>query len=205
MIRWKIVRAALLVAMGAGIASAGVERIEIQGRDSLGSHERIWGRVYFAADPKLAVNQAVADITLAPKNAAGAVEFSSDFLLLRAKVPSRSRGTVFFEVVNRGGPQALGILSAARDNDPLPQHWDFGDRFLLERGFTVAFLGWQFDVPGGRGLSLEAPAVAVDGLVRQSYVEDGAGGRYNTFRLSDCAGDPQESNARLTFRLRIDE
>jgi Alpha/beta hydrolase domain len=200
----KIFRAACLAALLCGTAGAELERIEIRGRAIDGSYERIWGRVYFAADPRLAVNQSITDIALAPKNVEGKVEFSSDFLLLRPKAPAKSRGTVFLEVVNRGGPQSLGILSAARGGDPAPEHWDLGDGFLLEQGFTVAFLGWQFDVPERRGLSLRAPSVPVTGLVRQSYIEEGGGGRYNAFRLAYCAADPQESEARLTFRVRMD-
>src|SRR5215469_2885914 len=157
-----VLRLACLAAIFCGAAAAELERVEIRGRDAFGAFERVWGKAYFAVDPKAAVNRAVADIALAPKNAAGKVEFTSDLLILRPSA-AKSRGTVFLEVVNRGGPQSLGIM---------------GEQFALEQGFTVAFLGWQFDVPPGNGLALEAPTAPVTGLVRQSYVEEGGGRHY---------------------------
>jgi hypothetical protein len=197
-------KAASLLVVLSGLALAELERIEIRGRDAFGPYERVWGRAYFAVDPKLPVNQAVADLALAPKNSQGKVEFSSDLLVVRPKTGAKSRGTVFLEVVNRGVPQALGILSGARGGNP-PERWDFGDQFLLQQGFTVAFLGWQFDVREGSGLGFQAPTAPVEGVVRQSYVEEQTGGRYNGFRLAYCAADPQQADARLTFRDKLDE
>jgi hypothetical protein len=187
------------------IASAEVERIEIQKRDDLGSFERLIGRVHFAIDPWLAVNQAVTDIAFAPLNADGKVEFSSDVMLIRSKNQGNSRGTVFLEIVNRGGPQSTYLFSGARGGDPSPERWDLGDRFILEQGFTMVFLGWQFDVPEGRGLGFQAPTVPVTGIVRESYVGPGTdGGRPITFGLTFCAADSEEADARLTFRSKID-
>ena len=59
-------------------------------------------RVHFAVDPKLPANRAIADLALAPRNADGLVEFSSDLLFFQPKASARARGTVFLEVVNRG-------------------------------------------------------------------------------------------------------
>src|SRR5439155_10007518 len=40
---------------------------------------------------------------------------------------------------------------------------DFGDGFLLDRGFTLVWLGWQFDVPHTAGLMRLYTPVARDG------------------------------------------
>jgi hypothetical protein len=200
----KILRSACLLWMACGTAAGELQRIEIRSSSQVGSYERIVGRAYFGIDPKLAVNRTIADIELAPVNSQRMVEFSSDFLVLRPMAPGKSSGTVFLEVVNRGGPQSTFIVSAARGGDPAPERWDLGDGFLLSHGFTLAFLGWQFDVPEERGLGFRAPAVPVKGVVRQSYVTN-VRGRYNTFALSYCAADPEEKDARVTFRLRIDD
>src|SRR5262245_63739782 len=93
---------------------AEVVRIDVQRRDDWGTHERIIGRVHFAIDPKAPANRAIADIDLAPRNAEGKVEFSSDVLFFRPKDARRSRGTAFVEVVNRGRDQSLAILSGAQ-------------------------------------------------------------------------------------------
>src|SRR6185295_10729642 len=160
-----------LLLLLAQAASAEVVRIDVRRRDDAGTHERVIGRVYFAIDPKLPANRTIADIDLAPKNADGKVEFSSDLLFFRPKRADRARGSVFLEVVNRGRDQALAIMSGAQQRDLSPESWDLGDRFLLEQGFAVAFLGWQFDVHPSQGLTFQAPIAPVEGLVRGSYIE----------------------------------
>ena len=198
-------RAAALLVLGCTFATAEVERIEIRSRTSEGPYERLVGRVYYAVDPKLAANRGITDLALAPTNSEGKVEFSGDLMIWRAKDSRHSREAVFLEVVNRGGPQSLYLISGAEGGEAAPEHWDMGDRFLLEQGFTVVFLGWQFDVPPGQGLALKAPTVPAQGIVRESYPVAESNFRRSAFALSFCAADPQEESARLTYRTRIDE
>jgi len=200
----RAIRLACLVAVLSGVGAAEVTKIEVRARDQVGSFERIIGRAYYTVDPKAAANQAIVDIALAPTNAEGKVEFSGDFMVLRPRAEVKPRGAVFLEVVNRGGPQANYLMMGARSGGDLPEHWDLGDRFPLEQGFTMAFVGWQFDVTDRDGLGLRAPSVPVEGLVRQSWIETG-GGRRTSFGMSYCAADPNEADARVTFRQKIDE
>ena len=45
-----------------------------------------------------------------------------------------------------------------------PSDADFGDGFLMRQGFTLVWVGWQFDIPSRDGLmGLDAPAVMEDG------------------------------------------
>jgi hypothetical protein len=189
----------------AACATAEVARIEIQSRKDEGAFERIVGRVYFAIDPQAQANQTISDLPLAPLNPEGKIEFSGDLLLFRPKASSKNRNTVFFEIVNRGGPQALYILSDARGGGGAPETWGLGDRFLVEQGFTVAFLGWQFDVAKSQGLTFQAPVARVEGVVRESYVDAEPSDRRVAFGLSYCASDPTDATARLTFRSHIDD
>ena len=126
----------------------------MRSREDYGTHERVIARVHYAVDPKVPANQRIADLSSAPRNADGKVEFEGDLLLFLPKRPASSRGTVFLEVVNRGRDQSLGLMSEARQRDLAPENWNLGDRFLLEQGFTVAFLGWRFDVQPRDGLTL---------------------------------------------------
>jgi len=192
---------ALLVA---NTVAAEVVRIDVRRRDDAGTHERIIGRVYFAIDPALPANRGIADIDAAPKNAAGKVEFSSDLLFFRPKQKDATRGSVFIEVVNRGRDQSLAILSGAQQQDLSPESWDLGDRFLLEQGFAVAFLGWQFDVTPTDGLTFQAPVAPVEGLVRETHIEV-SGGRTVNIGLSYCSSDAAQPDARLTFRASMDD
>jgi len=168
----------------------------------MGAYERLIGRASYSVDPNLPANRGIADIALAPKNAQGRVEFSGDVMVWRPKDARKARGAVFLEVVNRGGPQSLYLLSGATGADSAPEHWDAGDRFLLDQGFTVVFLAWQFDVSPREGLTFRVPTVPVTGIVRESYPFDGAG-RRSAFALSYCAANPEDPDARLTFRAEI--
>ena len=192
----------LLLVLFPDAVSAAVVRVDVRRRDDAGTHERVIARVHFAVDPKRPANRAIADIDAAPVNTDGLVEFSGDLLMFVAKATSRSRGTVFVEVVNRGRDQSLALMSDASQGGPAPEAWDLGDRFLLEQGFTVAFLGWQFDVPPSQGLTFSAPLARVDGVVREtaivpSRIEGGL-----AFRLAYCAAPAMRQAAALTYRVR---
>jgi hypothetical protein len=138
------------------VASARVARVEIAERADIdkGRYERLIGKVYFALDPANPHNRAVVDLDRAARNAAGEVEFSSDLYLLR---PTRGAEAMFVEISNRGGRSA--VLTERDD-------------FLLRHGFSVASVGWQFDVRADPGLiRLYAPlANGVSGKVRADFV-----------------------------------
>ena len=96
-------------------------------------------------------------------------------------------------------------MSDARQRDLAPENWNLGDRFLLEQGFTVAFLGWQFDVQPGDGLSLTVPTAPVSGVVRASAVTVSRSGPGGAIGLAYCAADASQSDATLTFRSEIEK
>uniref|UniRef100_Q01R31 Alpha/beta hydrolase domain-containing protein n=1 Tax=Solibacter usitatus (strain Ellin6076) TaxID=234267 RepID=Q01R31_SOLUE len=145
------------------LSHAALLRIEIKERSDVpnSAYEQIVGRAYFSVDPGLRANAGIVDLDKAARNGAGQVEFSSDLYLLRPKSPAAGNGTVLFEVSNRGGKSALGMFNR-------------GDQFLFDRGFTVAWIGWQFDVPERPELlRLYAPiAKGVTGIVRSEIVVD---------------------------------
>lgn len=192
-----------LLLLIAQMASAEVVRVDVRSRDDFGTHERVIARVHYAVDPGLAANHSIADLAAAPRNAAGKVEFEGDLLLFLPKRSASARGTVFLEVVNRGRDQSLGLMSDARQRDLAPENWNLGDRFLLEQGFTVAFLGWQFDVQRGEGLALTVPTAPVSGVVRTSVITVSRSGPGGAFALAYCASDPSQPDATLTFRSLI--
>jgi len=85
-------------ALFAALLQAAVTRVDVTEKVDLAGYERIAGKVYFAVDPKLPANRAIADVELAPRNAAGLVEFSADLLVLRPKDAAKSNGTAFLEI-----------------------------------------------------------------------------------------------------------
>src|SRR6185369_1440049 len=152
--------------------------------------------IYFAVDPKNTSNRIITDIDKAPKNAGGKVEFSSDFFMLKPKDASRGNGTVLYEVSNRGGRTMVGFFNRdARGADPQSAA-DFGDGFLMEQGFTLLWVGWQFDGPQRPGLlrvnvpvAHEADGRPIKGLVRSDFVGDG---RTTVMPLADRSHIPYE-------------
>jgi len=156
------------VAVFAACGQAAVTRVEVAERVDLpNGYERIAGKVYFAVDPKLPANRAIVDIDLAPRNAAGLVEFSADLLVLRPKDAAKSNGTAFLEIANRGTQPFFGALNIGGGRG-MHTAQDLGDHFMLDQGYTLVWVGWQFDVnPGPNSVKLYAPALAgVTGKVR---------------------------------------
>ena len=178
----------VLLTLTAGAASAEVVRIDAQQRadvagaqpfGAVGPYEKIAGKIYFAVDPSLPANRIVTDIDKAPRNAAGKVEFSADFYILKPKDIAKGHGAVLFEVSNRGGQGMLGFFNhgagGADPRDPTTVA-QLGDGFLMRSGFTLLWVGWQFDVPDRPGVLRVYPPVATDngraiaGLVRSDFV-----------------------------------
>ena len=132
-----------------------------------GAYEKIVGVLRFGVDPTHPVNQAITDLALAPRNAAGLVECAADVYLLRPVDPSRGNRRLLLDIPNRGRKVALGLFnSTMRVPDPATAE-DFGNGFLMRRGYTVAWCGWQHDVPRQDGLlALTVPvATGVDGPI----------------------------------------
>jgi hypothetical protein len=175
-----------LQALGlAAPAEARVDRIEILRRvevaggkafGTVGPYEKIVGRVHYSVRPEDAANRAVVDLTLAPRNARGAVEFQADVFLLAPRDPARGNGSLLLEVPNRGGKGILSIVNRAQGSLDPEKEADFGDGFLLGRGFTVAWVGWQWDVRDeAHRMRLQAPVAGergppIRGLVRSDFI-----------------------------------
>jgi hypothetical protein len=175
----------VLVSLVIGPASAEVVRIDVQSRSDLasgqpfgaaGPYEKLSGTIFFAVDPTLPANRIVTDLGKAPRNAAGKVEFSSDFFLIKPKQIERGNGAVLYEVSNRGGKGMLGFFNHAKGSLDPGSAAEMGDGFLMKQGFTLLWVGWQFDPPRRPGLVRVYPPAASDngrpirGLVRSDFV-----------------------------------
>jgi hypothetical protein len=75
------------------------------------------------------------------------VECAGDFALLRPVDAARGNGGLLLDVPNRGRKIALAMFnSGVRVPDPSAEA-DFGNGFLMRHGWSVAWIGWQHDVP----------------------------------------------------------
>ena len=122
-------------------------------------YERIDAVVQFAVDPNHDANVNVIDLDLAPRDAEGRVRFEADVIVLRPTEAKRSSGRLLGWVTNRGRNALLPFsVPPAGFLPTLGSDIEAGNGFLLRRGWTIALLGWQFDVQRGPGLiGLEAP------------------------------------------------
>ena len=165
----------LLLLVAVSLSHAAVRSIEITGRTPVlnGAYERIAGKVHFALDPKLPANRIIRDIQFAQTDAAGMVECTADLYMLKPADPAKANGTVLLEVSNRGGKGMLNRFTFARGGD------EFGDKSVFEQGYTLVWLGWEWDIPASNPNSLHfsAPhfrqaALPADGLVSSEFVGD---------------------------------
>lgn len=149
-----------------------VTRIEItsqrpyaEGRSfgDVGKYEDLQGTVHFAVDPKHPGNRAIVDLDKAPRDASGRVTYTADFRLFRPADAARGNRSLLLEVVNRGR-QHMPLCMTPADPEPT-NNANPGDGFLMRRGWTVAWCGWEWDIIDDPALiGLEAPqALGADG------------------------------------------
>ncbi len=185
------------------LAYAGVTRVEITQRHDLAlvNYEEIIGKVYFAVDPKLPHNRIIVDLDRAPRNAKGLVEFSADLYVLKPKDAAKSNGTALLEISNRGGKGMLGMFDLA-PGAAVRTAADLGDPLLFQSGYTLVWVGWEFDVPDSTNMKLYAPVISgLTGPVRAEIIVDK---RATTASLADRKQIPysvaDQASATLTVR-----
>ncbi len=162
----------LVMLLCAAPAIAEVTEIEIRDRRLLaggitfgdaGPYERVSGRLHYAVDPLDPANARIADLKFAPRDADGRVSFAGDFILIKPRRPELGNGRLIYGVNNRGNLVLLRMLNDAPwTNDPSTAS-DLGNGFLLDRGYSLLWSAWNWDVASGGGrLQIDLP-VATDG------------------------------------------
>src|SRR5438105_14341140 len=96
---------------------------------SAGQYETLAGRAFGELDPNDPHNAIITDIRLAPRNAAGKVEYVASFFLVKPIDMSKSSHLMWQDVPNRGGRITIS-----------PAHRNDGDIGLSS--------GWQGDTSG---------------------------------------------------------
>jgi hypothetical protein len=92
------------------------------------------------------------------------VRFAADVTILTPCEPERGNRRLLLDVPNRGNRLAMRFLNSAPPAVP-GTPIDPGDGFLMRQGYTVAWCGWQHDVPDVPGLmrAFVPEATAADG------------------------------------------
>jgi hypothetical protein len=128
-----------------------------------GPYDRLDGVVTFAVDPEHEANQEIVDLKLAPRDADGRVRFTSDLCLLIPRDPARGNQRLVVELPNRGRKLIPRYVNRAAPHLPTAEI-PVGDGWTFERGYSIAWIGWQHDVYRNDAMmGLEAPEAVIDG------------------------------------------
>ena len=143
---------------------------------SVGQYIKITARATIAVDPVDPRNAVIADIDKAPRNAQGKVEATADVVLLRPADPLRGNGTLLVDVPNRGtklAPQGFDDVAQPAASEA-SKAADAGIGFTQDQGYTMAWIGWQADIPSQPNqLALLVPALkGVTGAARDEFLFD---------------------------------
>ena len=199
-------------------AQARITRIEITRVESptfdgmsfgeVGRYEKLVGRAFGEVDPNDQRNRVIADIALAPRNAKGKVEYSTDVYILRPVERSAGNHRIFFKMNNRGNSFSFGLLNSAPAailNDPTTVA-DAGSGFLMRQRYTIVLSGWDAGVTAGGGRQTISVPIArnpdgssIIGPALEEFVIDNSTTMMSV--LTYPAATVDKSQASLTVRV----
>ena len=133
-----------------------LERFDITSREpyadgrefgSTGAYEIIRATARYAVDPGGEDESRIFDLDLAPRGDDGCVRFHGDVVLITPVDPSRGNGAMLVDVPNRGRPIMVGRFNSVPAEVATADPHAPGDGFLMRHGFSVGFVGWQWNAP----------------------------------------------------------
>jgi hypothetical protein len=207
--------------LGAAPALARVTQVTITATESptyggksfgaVGAYERITGRISGEVDPKDPLNAIIVDIGLAPVNAKGMVEYSTDFELLRPIDLTKGNKRLLYEITNRGRTNALSHFNDGKEETDLSSAGDPGNGFLMRQGYSVLETGWDVSARNdGKSFTVTVPVAknpdgsSITGPNTDEFVIDKQA-KPAQQRLTYPAATADKSKASLTVRLRYED
>lgn len=181
----------------------------------VGRYEKIVGKAYGEVDPNDPKNAVIVDLALAPRNAAGKVEYAFDFYILKPIDLSKGAHKVLYEPPNRGRKTWAALARVAVDagangNDPGSAITDptvLANSFLMPRGYTIVWSGWDksagssnanFNMTATLPIAKNPGGSTITGPSYEYIVSPGA-----TYTLSYPAA--AVDNGVLTHRVHLDD
>ncbi|RCK51658.1 hypothetical protein TH25_08170 [Thalassospira profundimaris] len=209
----KIVLSAFLALGAVNIATPGDAMARVTGFDitskstafegmpfpKIGTYDRIDATATFAIDPKSPRVANIVDIDKVPLNDKGEIVFSTEVSILQPTDAAQKSGLLFYEVPNRGRNLSFMMLNRSGSSDIPNKAGDSGDGFLMLRGDTVVWSGWQSDLPAS-AINLNLPVLRdITGPAREQFIFDkqGTSGKGT---LTYPAADMDPAKATLTVR-----
>jgi hypothetical protein len=162
-------------------------------------------------DPAHPRNQPIVDLSRAPRDSMGRVRARANFIVLQPVDPEKRQGIGLVEVSNRGGKFSLPYFNRATASLDPDDPQAFGDGLLMEKGITMIWVGWQWDVPrNGDPLRLSVPiaraadGTPIGGTVRSDWVVEDSTRRVHPLAHRDHVpyevADVDHSATALTVR-----
>jgi hypothetical protein len=142
---------------------------------STGAYEHVVAIAHGEVDPADPANGIIQDLALAPRNAAGHVEYATPVELLKPVDIARGNHMLLFEVHNRGNKLAVNAFNEGVSPNITERNGltGAGDGWLMQQGYTLIWWGWEMDVAPGMGRITMPPVIAhnadgspVTGVVR---------------------------------------
>ena len=155
------------------------DRARLRAFGNVGAYERLLGRASGELNPADPANTIVQDLSLAPRNARGMVDYTTDFEVLKPVDMARGNRILFYEINNRGRKLSIGsfnegVTGSGADRNALTSA---GDGWLMRAGYTMIWSGWEMDVNPGMSRILMAPVIAhnhdgspITGIVRSEMI-----------------------------------
>jgi hypothetical protein len=183
-----------------------VESPAFEGRTfgAVGTYDRIIARATVGVAPGDPHNAIIVDVDRAPRDAQGLVTGVAEVEILRPTNAANGNRRLFYEVLNRGNK--LGFLlfnDVPVSINDLVKSSDAGNGFMMNRGYTMVWSGWQGDVPPGAGrMGFVPPTVAgITGLAREDFIFDHNDNPASA-TLSYPAADLDPAKVKISVRER---
>ena len=126
----------------------------------VGQYEKLRGRAFGELEPLKRQNEVITDISLAPRNATGKVEYSMDILILKPINLGKGNHRILLDMNNRGELRLARLnevssvpLNPPLTNDPSTKE-DAGTGFVMSQGYTVVGNGWDVGAEPATGGSM---------------------------------------------------
>ncbi|WP_085591588.1 alpha/beta hydrolase domain-containing protein [Thalassospira sp. MCCC 1A01428] len=166
---------------------------------AIGTYDRIDAKATFAVDPNSPRVANIVDIDKVPVNQQGEIVFSTEVSILQPTDANKKSGLLFYEVPNRGRNLSFMLLNRSASSDIPAKAGDAGDGFLMLRGDTVVWSGWQSDLPAS-AINLDLPVLEdITGPSREQFIFDKPG-TTGKGTLTYPAADLDPTKATLTVR-----
>lgn len=221
--------ASLAALFAASPADARITRIQIDAARSqsptfggfswpgVGQYEKIVGTAFGEVNPHDRQNRDIVDIEFAPRNARGNVEYAFNFYILKPVDLEKGAGKMMYEPPNRGGKTwtALGRVSGGGD-DPgsITDPAVLANAFLMPRGYTIGFSGWEdlgtlgaFNASANFPIAKFAPTAANPSgtITGPSYEYIVVGAAAASAALTYPAATLDKTQATLTHRVHLND